>query len=148
MPDPTRHDPRSADAQADATLERRLRDAELALAERLRRIAGLQELAIALTGARTEEEVAGIVVGVGFRVLGAFRGGVGVVREETASLELIASSGYEDVGRFTRPVAIEGDPWVDVAREGSAQFFSTHDDFARAYPLAAGARPPGAGRSP
>ncbi len=145
MPDPTQHDPRSADPQVEAALEQRLRDAELALAERQRRVAGLQELAIALTGARTEEEVAGIVVGVGFRVLGAFRGGVGVVRDETASLELIASAGYEDVGRFTRPVAADGDPWVDVAREGSARFFSTHEDFARAYPLAAGARPPGGG---
>ncbi|HSU14017.1 GAF domain-containing protein [Longimicrobium sp.] len=124
---------RAALALENARLYQAEQHARHAAEEAAGRVARLQALTAALSGAMTAADVGRVVLERGLEVFGAYAGGVAVVTEDGAALELIATAGYPE--GMTRPFArVPLDSGVPMARAARTRGPVLVDEASTGYP--------------
>ncbi len=122
----------TAEKQADRERERLLAR-ERRAADRLAR---LQRVTAALTGALSVTDVAEVLVREATAAVDIPRGWVAFLSADGGVLEWRASVGYDDAAReqFGRVAVGALSPGPDAMRDGRPRYFSTAEEQARAYP--------------
>jgi PAS domain S-box-containing protein len=113
--------------------ERRARETAERTADRLAR---LQTLTAALSGALVPAEVAEVVMNEGVAALGAAGAAVALLDEATATFEIVRSVGVpaDPEARVDRFGIASRSPLADAARQGKPILFASADDALATYP--------------
>ncbi len=127
----------TADKEADRERERLLARERRAAD----RVARLQRVAAALTGALSVEDVAKVLVREATAAVDIPRGWIALRSADRTAIEWTASIGFDgvDVDHFDRVPIDARSPGPDAIRTRRARYFATAEEQAREYPELAGA---------
>lgn len=122
----------TADKQADRERERLLARERRAAD----RVARLQRVTAALTGALSVTDVAEVMIREATAAVDMPKGWVALLTEGRTALEWQASVGFDDSARerYGRVAVTARSPGPDAVRTRQARYFSTPEEHARAYP--------------
>lgn len=137
---------RAAEQEADRLYQAE-QEARAASERMATRLARLQDITAALSGALTYQQVADVVVEQGFTMLGARNGTVSLITEDGLAIQPVSTRGYspQTLAKFRLVPLARPTPLTDAIRTGQSVWISSLDEYQRRYPELAGETQPQTG---
>ncbi|MBI5667666.1 MAG: PAS domain-containing protein [Chloroflexi bacterium] len=127
---------RRAVEQETERLYRAEQESRAATERTAQRLARLQDITAALSGALTYQQVADVVAEQGFAVLGAQYGTVSLLTEDGLAVQPVSTRGFtpETLAAFQRLPLSQPTPLTDSIRTGQSVWISSLEEYQRRYP--------------